>query len=228
MDKKICVIIDNDPQEENFKENICTPLRQEFDISLIYINPNHPDFEGNDGMPDMQKVNAHIHTICSNSKIHIFASDLNYNISTFSGLDIISEFRTYNKRTPVILYSANIKRAITSIIAPFMEKQITPEQAITQIELLTTTNKYVNGKRYYEAVIRLIKKPEDILTDILLQNLKEHSEIICQSCYPKFQGRNFGEIAHEIECNSPHGIGFQNSIIEQTLAYLADIHNEDK
>ena len=228
MVKKTCVIIDDEPQEENFNENICIPLYQEFDISLKYINPKNPKFVGNDGMPDLQKVNACIQEIISTEVIHVFASDYNYSIDVFSGLDVISEFKKVNQTTPVVLYSANIKQAIKSIIEPVVEQQITTEEAIERIELLHKIDKYVGSKKYYEAIIRLIKRPKDILRDILLQNLKEHNEITCIACYPKFQGRNFGEIAHEIECNSPHGIEFQNSIIEQTLAYLADIHNEDK
>ena len=164
----------------------------------------------------------------------IIVSD--YQIATkdddFNGLDILvtlSEKYPYQYK---ILYSgAKIREAIKRISKIMSEKtdDIQGEQSVISAIEQLKKHDLVNGKGYAEKVINYMRCAPLVLQQIFLSQLKEkYPNMVFQSCYPRFKGKTFVEIADQIEKRTFQGGEFQQALISQTIAYLVEINKDDE
>ncbi|MDI3325393.1 hypothetical protein QKW35_13505 [Pontibacterium granulatum] len=64
------------------------------------------------------------------------------------------------------------------------------------------------------------------LSSYIVTELEKLADVKFNGVYPKFEGKTFAEIAHEIDTDSHHGQEFQKTMIGLTLAHM-DALNKD-
>ncbi|HUM97009.1 MAG TPA: hypothetical protein PK275_04085 [Chitinophagaceae bacterium] len=64
------------------------------------------------------------------------------------------------------------------------------------------------------------------LKEKFVSELDKYKDMKFQSGYPKFKDMTLNEIASEIEDDTHHGIGFQEALIELTIAHLINLNKE--
>lgn len=238
--KTYCLVIDDDSQKDYFETEIQRVLiKDNIELEPIFIETKDrkylkKDHSGinralieEDCLAELKKHN------CS-----IIVSD--YQIATkdddFNGLDILvtlSEKYPYQYK---ILYSgAKIREAIKKIsnILSGNPDDIQGEQpvisAIEQLKKSRSIHDLVNGKGYAEKVINYMRCTPLVLQQIFLSQLKDkYPNMVFQSCYPRFKGKTFVEIAEQIEQRTSLGGEFQQALISQTIAYLVEINKDDE
>ena len=236
--KTYCLIIDYDEQEQYFENNVRRVLRKnQIDLIPIFINPTERKYikEDHSGCDKELIEQACIDSIKKNN-CSIVISD--YQIVTddsFTGLDILNILGEKFNHLYKILYSgAHIKKAIKKVTEALSETvsltHISEEQIEYAIDLLhkkSNIDDMVQGKEYAEKVVKYFRSSPIILQQQLLYQLKvEYPDMKFKSCYPVFKGANLKEIGEHIENKTYQGCDFQQSLIEQVVAYLIDVNKD--
>lgn len=239
--KTYCLIIDDDNQEQYFENNVRKILKiDQIDLIPIFINPTERKYLKTDNSGfDIELIEKDCLEKIKDNNCSIVLSD--YQITTgnvnFTGLDILTFLGEKKQNLYKILYSgAQIKNAVGKIIKTLSETMSSTQEIIGDdkiehvIDLLnkkSNVDDIVQGKGYAEKVIKYFRSSPIILQQQLLYQLKvEYPDMKFKSCYPVFKGANLKEIGEHIENKTYQGCDFQQSLIEQVVAYLIDVNKD--
>lgn len=221
-----CLIIDDDEQEGYFNTNIKNVLKKE-NIAIIpnFIHTKDDKYINEDGETlCYQKIVDDCISVMHDFNVSIIACD--YGIGTskdlFNGIDLLADLAEEKPKTHRILYSGTITKAIKDV------KDKSENDIEKRLMKLSKIHEFNSGKGYAEKVIKFLKNPEIQFRQYYLQNMKKYHDLSFQSCYPAFKGKNFKEIANEIENGTVQGKDFQQALISQTIAYLVEINKDDE
>lgn len=117
---------------------------------------------------------------------------------------------------------------IQSILGEYKTKNA--DELIKGIRKLMKYNivDYVERTDYPATIRKLLKDKKIQLSALLLQKIREHSDMEFKSCYKPFAGKKLKDIANEIEKQTIQGREFQEELLEQAIAYLIEINSEDE
>lgn len=238
--KTYCLVIDDDNQKNYFDTEIKKVLMKDnIELEPIFIDPTDRKYlkKNHNGL-DRALIEQDCLKELGGHYCPVIVSD--YQIATkyddFNGLDILVALSEKYPHQYKILYSgAKIKEAIKKISKKISENtddiqgEKTDIYAIEQLKKSFSINDLISGKGYAEKVITYMRCSPSLLQQIFLSQLKDkYPNMIFQSCYPQFKGKTFVEIAEQIEKRTFQGGEFQQALIGQTIAYLAEINKDDE
>lgn len=158
------------------------------------------------------------------TRFDLVACDFNFLDKKLNGFKLIKWLKNVskNEKHPIrhakfVLYSSETGKALTDTFT---------EDDMGELIRLKLED-FIDRTKVSEDVANLLLNAgkEIDLTLKLIQELDKHKGLKFRSVYPKFQGKTLGEIVHEIEQESVHGIGFQEHLIEITVAHMIDLNN---
>lgn len=228
MGNKLCVIIDDVNQERVFASSVIKPLKRDgFYVDVIHIETTSRDILDEDNNIDVTKLQEKLAHTFNGRAVDIVATDFDLSDEKINGVKVVELIRQIRPNVPVLIYSGKLESVIKHILGDY--KQKSSRELIASLKKLIRYNiiDYVEREGYPSAIIKHIKSKEAQLLSILLNKIREYSHLEFKSCYPSFSGRTLANIADEIEAQTPQGRDFQEQLIEQTIAYMIKINNDD-
>ncbi|WP_101690209.1 response regulator [Dysgonomonas massiliensis] len=226
MNKKTCLIIDDEDQRGVFKTGIQDVLKRDgYHVDLIFIHTVCQEVLDENQDIDKEKLTNYIKSEIDGKPIDIIVTDFNLSDKNINGLDVIEIIREDRIKTPIVLYSGNREEVIKSTV--FNGEDLKPsDELIRSVKRLMLHNisEFTDRTTYTEEVNKLLKKKENSTQQVLLRKLREFSKEEFKICYPELGGKKFEDIASEIEKDSLQGQKFQAELIEQVLSYMLDIN----
>lgn len=226
MNKKTCLIVDDEDQRGIFKTGIQDVLKRDgYDVDLIFIHTVRQEILDENQDIDKEKLTSFIKSEIDGKPIDIIVTDFNLSDKNINGLDIIEIIREDRTKTPIILYSGNREEVIKSTVFNGEDLKQSDE-LISSVKRLMLHNisEFTDRTTYTEEVNKLLKKKDNSTQNILLRKLRELSKEVFEPCYPELGGKKFEDIASEIEKDSIQGHKFQAELMEQVLSYMLDIN----
>lgn len=224
MSDKTCLIIDDNDQMRVFDSKIKNVLQIEgFNVDCIHIKTTESDVLNDESNIDSDKLFQKIRDAIKDRSIDIVATDYDLSDDKINGMNVISIIRTLRKKVPIILYSGKLERVINDIIGN------TNSDKVRDIKNLMRYNitEFVERTEYPNTVNRLLKEKKIQTDALLVQKLRQYSDLTFKSCYPQFIGYTLGNVATEIEKQTPQGRFYQDALFEQIIAYMVKINEDD-
>lgn len=230
LEKKYLILIDDEPQVPTLKK-LAKKLKQNEGIELIFkqINPKLPEFlvlnEITDKQePDKSKIINKIKSIPFFFSADTIALDYNLIEDALNGFDLALEIRRlgYKKTKEIILYSGKIDDAINLILKVEGQKD-----KIKMIKSLVKSNlKFATrGSDFTSVVIEHIKaQPKFDFDEEFTAWLHKYNSDTFINCFPNYDGKTLGEIAKEIEQDTPQSQQFRKAMTEQLFSILLKIN----
>lgn len=229
MSDKLCIIIDDKDQQRVFDSDVVVPLKREgYYVDGILINTTDPEILDDENNIDMDKLKAKIEEAMNGKSIDIIATDFDLSDEKINGIQVIEVIRKIRAGVPVLLYSGKLEEVIQSILGEYKTKNA--DELIKGIRKLMKYNivDYVERTDYPATIRKLLKDKKIQLSALLLQKIREHSDMEFKSCYKPFAGKKLKDIANEIEKQTIQRREFQEELLEQAIAYLIEINSEDE
>lgn len=226
MSDKLCIIKD---QQRVFDSDVVVPLKKEgYYVDGILINTTDPEVLDDENNIDMDKLKAKIEDAMNGKSVDIIATDFDLSDEKINGIQVIEVIRKIRTGVPVLLYSGKLEEVIQSVLGEYKTKNA--EELIKGIRKLMKYNivDYVERTDYPATIRKLLKDKRIQISALLLQKIREHSDMEFKSCYKPFVGKKLEDIANEIEKQTPQGREFQEELLEQAIAYLIEINSEDE
>lgn len=225
--KKNILIIDDEEQKQAI-EYMIEHTKDIVDLECVQINVLKSMFDERKGELSPEKLYSEIESQMSQKHFDLILTDNGYGReATITGLDVIGKIRENRKNVDIILYSAVQKEIISQVVGD----NTGDEQAI-----INGINKLMSYKiikmssrdGYRDDTISYLKSKNDPSpTSMLSQMLRENGDRIFQSCYPKFKGKSFRQIADIIDqTDNMSSNDWLKAVFEQLISYLT-IANED-
>lgn len=152
----------------------------------------------------------------------IVACDVDFS-DTYNGFELLTWLYNSVNNTPkqklrrakFVFYTSN-KQTLFNIASNEVEKllRIKLEALVDRQNLVTEIARLVYK---LDNEIDLVREFQSVLTP--------HQEKTFKGVYPVFNNKTIGEILHEIEVDSHHGIKFQKSLIEQALLHMIELQS---
>ena len=226
MIQKYLILVDEKPQLDTLT-NIKNILRND-GIDLIYQEFNPTNYQlrlssGNIGF-DKDKFIQDLSNLQYFKSLDSIVCDYNLIKDVINGFEIIKIIKEINSsyKKQIILYSAQIEEVISDIlIGNTFEEQKNSLKA-----LLNCNIEFIKRDGYDQEVIKNIKKEKEFdFEEELIRWFYKRDKDIFNYLFPKYKGKNFGEIAMELESKTPDSIYFKEELIEQIVAYLSIIND---
>lgn len=227
LTKRILVIDDKD--QETILEELHSKLDKDFDLHAVGIRTSKPIYRQKDkNKLDIEKLKLEIETAYdSEGWFELVLTDFDLNEEgNVDGLDVVEYIKSVRPSAPVMMYSGNFSKAIKKVINK--EGTLTDDEVVKAVTKLVDYNiiKFIERTEYKKEAVDYLKGDKEIsLRGEFLSLLKEHKDLIFNSCYPDFKGKSFGEIAKIIESHSDaRSEEWLSALIKQTIAYLVQIN----
>ena len=226
MIQKYLILVEEKPQLDTLT-NIKNILRND-GIDLIYQEFNPTNYQlrlssGNIGF-DKDKFIQDLSNLQYFKSLDSIVCDYNLIKDVINGFEIIKIIKEINSsyKKQIILYSAQIEEVISDIlIGNTFEEQKNSLKA-----LLNCNIEFIKRDGYDQEVIKNIKKEKEFdFEEELIRWFYKRDKDIFNYLFPKYKGKNFGEIAMELESKTPDSIYFKEELIEQIVAYLSIIND---
>lgn len=226
--KKVLFIDDSD-----ISENIDTITRKlkakGYDFQAEILNPKDPRFQelsdvtGQLGA-SFNKIKAELEKEHFPVRYDVVACDFCFANDQLNGYDVIKWLinkantnRATIRKSLFICYSGEEEKFTTNIIQ---------NQELIKLIKLKIHAFFTRPNLSNELSKLLIKEAEILnLSDIIRDELENHSEHEFKNVYPKFEGKTLGEVAKEIESDSHHGIAYQKYMVELTVAHILELNS---
>lgn len=225
--KRILVIDDKD--QENILEVIHARLDKDFDLHTVGIRTSKPEYRktGTNKL-DIEKLEQEIDAAYeSECWFELVLTDFDLNEEGYvDGLDVVEYIKSGRPAAPIMMYSGNFSKAIRKVVNK--EGTLTDEEVVKAVTKLVDYNiiQFIERTEYKEEAIKYLKGDKEIsLRGEFLLLLKEHKDLVFNSCYPDFKGKTFEEIAKMIETHlDARSEEWLSALIKQTIAYLVQIN----
>ena len=228
MKQKRCILVIDDKSQSAVIKGFKSKYSKDFDLDFIAIRTGAAELKKDDSEDlDIDKLKTEIESKIKGKHLDIALSDFELECPYFTGLDAVDLVHKIRKNVSFFVYSGNWNEVIKSVVGQEYQKASIEE-------LVGGVNKLLNSQ-----VIDCIDRTDyqDILIDYLNKekgnsieyqlatSLRVNGEMKFESCYPKFKGMTFNEIADMIECHSDaRSDEWIKAILVQTIAYLVKVN----
>jgi hypothetical protein len=232
MEEKYCLLIDDQMgnQKRVFENFVAAPLKKDgINVNLIPIDTTEKQIQTEEQI-DRDKLKRFIEDAIRQKKLDVVACDYELASDVINGIGVIQMVKGMRKKVPIYLYSGKFNKIIRDIIEKY--KPTEPEsiescvKEIKQIYGLGIKD-FLDRDDYPSQLVGLLRKQEDTVDDIFSKKIREYDSLVFKSCYPDFRGLNLGEIADHIDSESHQGDVFLDELIEQSVAYLIKINQDE-
>ena len=228
MKQKRCILVIDDKSQSAVIKGFKSRYSKDFDLDFIAIRTGAAELKKDDSEDlDIDKLKTEIESKIKGKHLDIALSDFELECPYFTGLDAVDLVHKIRKNVSFFVYSGNWNEVIKSVVGQEYQKASIEE-------LVGGVNKLLNSQ-----VIDCIDRTDyqDILIDYLNKekgnsieyqlatSLRVNGEMKFESCFPKFKGMTFNEIADMIECHSDaRSDEWIKAILVQTIAYLVKVN----
>lgn len=228
MKQKRCILVIDDKSQSAVIKGFKSKYSKDFDLDFIAIRTGAAELKKDDSEDlDIDKLKTEIESKIKGKHLDIALSDFELECPYFTGLDAVDLVHKIRKNVSFFVYSGNWNEVIKSVVGQEYQKASIEE-------LVGGVNKLLNSQ-----VIDCIDRTDyqDILIDYLNKekgnsieyqlatSLRVNGEMKFESCFPKFKGMTFNEIADMIECHSDaRSDEWIKAILVQTIAYLVKVN----
>lgn len=225
--EKCILVIDDKPQSAVIK-GIKSKYMNDFDLDFIDIRTNDAKLKKNDSEDlDVEKLRTEIESRIKGKHIDIALTDFDLECPYFTGLDAVHMVHSFRNNVNFFIYSGNWNKVIKSIVGAEY-----PKASIE--ELVSGINKLIKAKivdcvgrtDYQEILIDYLRNSNGNNIEHRLSTLlRAHGELKFESCFPKFKGMTFNEIADMIDGHSDARTNeWIEALLTQTIAYLVKVN----
>ena len=228
MKQKRCILVIDDKSQSAVIKGFKSKYSKDFDLDFIAIRTGAAELKKDDSEDlDIDKLKTEIESKIKGKHLDIALSDFELECPYFTGLDAVDLVHKIRKNVSFFVYSGTWNEVIKSVVGQEYQKASIEE-------LVGGVNKLLNSQ-----VIDCIDRTDyqDILIDYLNKekgnsieyqlatSLRVNGEMKFESCFPKFKGMTFNEIADMIECHSDaRSDEWIKAILVQTIAYLVKVN----
>lgn len=228
MKQKRCILVIDDKSQSAVIKGFKSKYSKDFDLDFIAIRTGAAELKKDDSEDlDIDKLKTEIESKIKGKHLDIALSDFELECPYFTGLDAVDLVHKIRKNVSFFVYSGNWNEVIKSVVGQEYQKASIEE-------LVGGVNKLLNSQ-----VIDCIDRTDyqDILIDYLNKekgnsieyqlatSLRVNGEMKFESCFPKFKGMTFNEIADMIECHSDaRSDEWIKATLVQTIAYLVKVN----
>ena len=219
--------------DDNKIDSIIIKLRKSlqkegFTLQEEILNLNDDDLKIRDAnnkiILDFDKIKNVIKEKYFNQPFDIVVSDYDYSDNNIDGFKLIKWFKNVSssqkkrvRRAHFYLYSAKGDSIVEKL------DDIDKIKGLVRLKLSGILDR---NSLADELAIEIKKREETFaFLNTVLKELDKYSDFEFESVYPKFKGKKLNEIANEIDQDLPNGIGFQQNLVELTIAHMINLNN---
>lgn len=227
-----CLLIDDEMgiQKRVFETSVATPLKKEgIIVNLIPIDTTVRNVQTEEKI-DKGKLQKFIVEAIKAKKIDVVACDYDLASKEVSGIEVVAMIKGMRKKVPVYLYSGRFNKIMSDILEKYNPAETeSTEECIKEIKKIygLGIKEFLDRNDYPGELVGLLRKKEDTVDDIFSKKIREYDSLVFKSCYPDFIGMNLGEIADHIDSESHQGDAFLDELIEQSIAYLIKVNQDE-
>lgn len=222
-----CLVIDDDKNQiTSFETDVTRVLRKDgIEVEMFFVHTK--DYKYIDEKTETLKYEEILKdciSILDSRHISVIACD--YGIATrnddFTGVNLLADIANTYPGIYKILYSGTIHKVVKDITGR------DDEHITSHLLNLTKIHDFNRGKGYSQKIIDYLRNPEIKFKQKILDQLKnKYPELTFKSCYPDLAGITLKEVAEEMEKETYKGRRFQEILLEQVIAYLIAINDEE-
>lgn len=158
------------------------------------------------------------------TRFDLIACDFNFLDKKLNGFKLVKWLKNVskNEKHPIrhakfVLYSSEKGKALTDTFS---------EDDMGDLIRLKLED-FIDRTKVSEDVANILLNAgkEINLTLKLIQEMDKYKDLKFRSVYPKFIDKTLAEVIHEIEQDSVHGIGFQETLIELAISHMIELNN---
>lgn len=228
MKQKRCILVIDDKSQSAVIKGFKSKYSKDFDLDFIAIRTGAAELKKDDSEDlDIDKLKTEIESKIKGKHLDIALSDFELECPYFTGLDAVDLVHKIRKNVSFFVYSGNWNEVIKSVVGQEYQKASIEE-------LVGGVNKLLNSQvidcidrtDYQDILIDYLNKEKgDSIEYQLATSLRVNGEMKFESCFPKFKGMTFNEIADMIECHSDaRSDEWIKAILVQTIAYLVKVN----
>lgn len=228
MKQKRCILVIDDKSQSAVIKGFTSKYSKDFDLDFIAIRTSAAELKKDDSEDlDIDKLKTEIESKIKGKHLDIALSDFELECSYFTGLDAVDLVHKIRKNVSFFVYSGNWNEVIKSVVGQEYQKASIEE-------LVGGVNKLLNSQiidcidraDYQDILIDYLNKEKGNSIEYqLATSLRVNGEMKFESCFPKFKGMTFNEIADMIECHSDaRSDEWIKAILVQTIAYLVKVN----
>ncbi len=228
MKQKRCILVIDDKSQSAVINGFKSKYSNDFDLDFIAIRTSAAELKKDDSEDlDIDKLKTEIESKIKGKHLDIALSDFELECPYFTGLDAVDLVHKIRKNVSFFVYSGNWNEVIKSVVGQEYQKASIEE-------LVGGVNKLLNSQiidcidrtDYQDILIDYLNKEKGNSIEYqLATSLRVNGEMKFESCFPKFKGMTFNEIADMIECHSDaRSDEWIKAILAQTIAYLVKVN----
>lgn len=228
MKQKRCILVIDDKSQSAVIKGFTSKYSKDFDLDFIAIRTSAAELKRDDSEDlDIDKLKTEIESKIKGKHLDIALSDFELECPYFTGLDAVDLVHKIRKNVSFFVYSGNWNEVIKSVVGQEYQKASIEE-------LVGGVNKLLNSQiidcidrtDYQDILIDYLNKEKGNSIEYqLATSLRVNGEMKFESCFPKFKGMTFNEIADMIECHSDaRSDEWIKAILVQTIAYLVKVN----
>ena len=228
MKQKRCILVIDDKSQSAVIKGFTSKYSKDFDLDFIAIRTSAAELKKDDSEDlDIDKLKTEIESKIKGKHLDIALSDFELECPYFTGLDAVDLVHKIRKNVSFFVYSGNWNEVIKSVVGQEYQKASIEELVGGVNKLLNSQNiDCIDRTDYQDILIDYLNKEKGNSIEYqLATSLRVNGEMKFESCFPKFKGMTFNEIADMIECHSDaRSDEWIKAILVQTIAYLVKVN----
>lgn len=218
----------DDKDQSDVADSIKLQLKNDFDLDFVLIRTAASELKKDEEEDlDLTKLKAAIEASIKNKNIYIALTDFDLASDCINGLGVVRMVREFRPKLNFLIYSGNWDDVIRTVVGKDY-KQASTDELVGGINNLIHDNivNCIGRTEYKTDLIEYLKKNKgDSIEHRLSTLLRTHGELKFESCFPKFKGLTFNEIADIIDNHSDARTDeWIETVLTQTIAYLVKVN----
>lgn len=228
MKEQRCILLIDDKDQSDVADSIKLQLKNDFDLDFVLIRTAASELKKDEEEDlDLTKLKAAIEASIKNKNIYIALTDFDLASDCINGLGVVRMVREFRPKLNFLIYSGNWDDVIRTVVGKDY-KQASTDELVGGINNLIHDNivNCIGRTEYKTDLIEYLKKNKgDSIEHRLSTLLRTHGELKFESCFPKFKGFTFNEIADIIDNHSDARTDeWIETVLTQTIAYLVKVN----
>ena len=197
-------------------------------INLIHLNPKDERFVDDNGLILTDRIVNELNTNQYLKRlIHLVVCDYNLGDDSTNGFEIIRLLRNELKcKKKIILYSSNIDDVIDKIISgdnPEQVRKVIVDLVSSEISEFCQRNEHLEE----EMIKQLLGEIKFSTDKYFEEELYKYRSYLFRAPYDKFKGKTLGDVADYIATHNHEGEILKKELIQQVVAYMIDLNDEE-
>lgn len=229
MKKKVTILIIDDTCQDTTTKAIQAASKRKCDVEFITILTRSEELrQDNSDHLDPLKLEQQITKFIEHKKINWAFTDLDLGETDVDGLKVVEILQKIRSNIKIYMYSGNITAVVKKVLNKEMLSEANEAEIVDAVRKLMGYKiiDFISRSEYKDELIKLINHNEDpTVQDFFVEQLYRYGDMEFKSCFSRFNGRTFSEIAKMIEAKSNAQTDeWTKELVEQAIAYLVKVN----